>query len=173
MTLHSAKGLEFPVVYIIGLEDGLLPFRREGDDLQDDEEEERRLCFVGMTRAKRDLTLSYCLYRMMRGSAERKVRSAFLGELPAQEIEWLDLCGDSGADPANRKPCGQLPADIELWEPGTLVQDKKRGLGRVLWIHPHGEDTRAGIRFEDGTERTYIVRFSGLVRVDPYEAGLD
>ncbi|MFQ5415320.1 MAG: ATP-dependent helicase, partial [Phycisphaerae bacterium] len=77
MTLHAAKGLEFPIVFMIGLEDGMLPFQRR-DDTDCDEEEERRLCFVGMTRAKRRLTLCRARYRMLRGRSECTTRSRFL-----------------------------------------------------------------------------------------------
>jgi len=86
MTLHSAKGLEFPCVYLSGLEDGLLPHERStGND--DEVEEERRLLFVGITRAEKELQFSRCLNRFRRGSYWPAIPSRFLMELPRDEME--------------------------------------------------------------------------------------
>ena len=84
MTLHSAKGLEFPVVFIVGLEEGLLPHHLRLQDPRE-LEEERRLFYVGMTRAKEELFLSYAERRGLFGRATPRMPSRFLGELP-QEI---------------------------------------------------------------------------------------
>ena len=83
MTLHSAKGLEFPVVFLTGLEEGLFPLRR-GDDM--DHEEERRLCYVGMTRAERYLVLSWARQRMLMGEMRVGSPSRFLRDLPASTV---------------------------------------------------------------------------------------
>src|SRR5262249_1019390 len=83
MTLHAAKGLEFPVVYLMAVEQGLLPHQR-GLEHDDDLEEERRLCFVGMTRAMRELYLTHARLREFRGQAMYAVPSMFLEELPAE-----------------------------------------------------------------------------------------
>jgi DNA helicase-2/ATP-dependent DNA helicase PcrA len=86
MTLHAAKGLEFPCVYVVGLEDGLLPHERStGND--DEVEEERRLLFVGITRAEQELQFSRCLNRFRRGSYWPAIPSRFLMELPRDEME--------------------------------------------------------------------------------------
>jgi len=86
MTLHAAKGLEFPCVYLVGMEDGILPHERScGDD--DEVEEERRLLFVGITRAKKQLQLSRCLNRFRRGSYWPAIASRFLMELPRNEMQ--------------------------------------------------------------------------------------
>jgi len=92
MTLHSAKGLEFPAVYLIGIEQGLLPHSRSMDDDRQ-LEEERRLLFVGMTRAERELNLSLVKQRAFRGSTQTVVPSNFLMELPRDEFEYNDLPG--------------------------------------------------------------------------------
>src|SRR5262249_15611700 len=86
MTLHAAKGLEFPLVYMVGLEQELLPHRRAIVGGDSEIEEERRLCFVGMTRAMRRLTLTYADYRTVRGMNQRTLASRFLRELPIDEI---------------------------------------------------------------------------------------
>ncbi len=93
MTLHASKGLEFPVVYLIAVEQGLLPHERSRDNL-DELEEERRLMFVGMTRAQEELQLSYARYRDFRGQRKMTIPSEFLMELPRAEMELVDL--DSG-----------------------------------------------------------------------------
>ncbi len=90
MTLHSAKGLEFPNVYIVAIEEGQLPHQRSRDSLQD-LEEERRLLFVGMTRAKSELQLSLAAERFARGSSTICVPSQFLMELPRDEMEVVGL----------------------------------------------------------------------------------
>ncbi|MFW6132979.1 MAG: ATP-dependent helicase [Planctomycetota bacterium] len=94
MTLHAAKGLEFPLVFVVGCEDGLLPFRRDfapGDSDATDVEEERRLLFVGMTRAKDELTLSCARQRRMRGKTKPQAASKFLGEIGTDGVTVEDL----------------------------------------------------------------------------------
>ncbi len=86
MTLHAAKGLEFPHVYLVGMEEGLLPHQNNID--QDDIEEERRLCYVGITRAQKTLTLSYCRQRKRYGELIDCQPSRFLEELPQEDLEW-------------------------------------------------------------------------------------
>ena len=85
MTLHAAKGLEFPHVFIIGVEDDLLPHKRSKES-ESDLEEERRLLFVGITRAKQWLQLSCCKRRAMRGDVRPDIPSPFLNELPLEEM---------------------------------------------------------------------------------------
>src|SRR5690606_34071925 len=86
MTLHAAKGLEFPHVYIIGMEEELLPHRNSIET--DNIEEERRLCYVGITRARRTLTLTFCARRKQYGDYVSCQPSRFLDELPAEDVEW-------------------------------------------------------------------------------------
>ncbi len=95
MTLHSAKGLEFPCVYIVGLEDGLLPHERSTNN-DDEIEEERRLLFVGITRAEKELQLSRCLNRFRRGSYWPAIPSRFLVELPRDQ---MTVIGPQNAQP--------------------------------------------------------------------------
>ena len=90
MTLHSAKGLEFPVVFVVGMEDGVFPHSRSLFD-QAELEEERRLCYVGITRAKRQLYLTYCRERMLYGSAQLNPPSRFLFEIPEHLLNFSPL----------------------------------------------------------------------------------
>jgi len=170
MTLHAAKGLEFPAIYVIGLEDGMLPFVREASDADCDEEEERRLLFVGMTRAMRELTLMHSRYRMIRGISERKVRSPFVSELPKDEVKWITAEGDA-ADPSPSRRGGELPEDIEQWQVGTLVRHPNYDLGQIIWMRKSGRQITVGVQFREGSERTFILGFERLERVDYDEVG--
>ena len=89
MTLHAAKGLEFPVVYVVAVEDGLLPHERSRHEAAQ-LEEERRLLFVAITRAQHELQLSYAVYREFRGQRRRTVPSSFLMELPRGEMDLVE-----------------------------------------------------------------------------------
>ncbi|MBA3480768.1 MAG: ATP-binding domain-containing protein, partial [Pirellulales bacterium] len=93
MTLHAAKGLEFPVVYVVAVEQGLLPHERSIND-EEQMEEERRLAFVGITRAKEQLQLSYAVQRDFRGQRRRTVPSPFLLEMPREEMELVEVGAD-------------------------------------------------------------------------------
>ncbi len=170
MTLHAAKGLEFPVVYMIGLESGLLPFEREPGDPTYNEEEERRLCFVGMTRAKQELTLAHAKYRMVRGISERKSKSPFIDELPGSDVEIVDRTG-SGADSSRCGWLDDLPHDIAQWGPGTLVKNDDWGLGRIDWIRRNGAQVHLEVTFAKGSTKTLILPFADLERVDFDEVG--
>jgi DNA helicase-2/ATP-dependent DNA helicase PcrA len=86
MTVHAAKGLEFPVVFIVGLEEGLFPYARQ-DDTANDREEERRLMYVALTRAKRKVYLSYASYRTIFGSKNATEPSQFLRDIPDHVLE--------------------------------------------------------------------------------------
>jgi len=103
MTLHAAKGLEFPVVYIVAAEHGLLPHERSVED-PDKFEEERRLLFVGITRAKQELQVSCAQYRAFRGDRRPTIPSQFLMELPREELTYSEPAGydldDGGIDDA-------------------------------------------------------------------------
>ncbi len=101
MTMHAAKGLEFPVVFIVAVEDGVLPHERVGRH-PDELEEERRLAFVGLTRAKEELQLSYAITRDYRGQRRRTIPSSFLMEMPREEMELVDSAAsfdDAAFDP--------------------------------------------------------------------------
>ncbi|AKH67894.1 ATP-dependent DNA helicase Rep [Spongiibacter sp. IMCC21906] len=109
MTLHAAKGLEFPYVFMIGMEEGLLPHQNSIDDGM--VEEERRLCYVGITRAQKVLTLSYCAKRKSFGQFTSCEPSRFLDELPKDDVEWE---GRGDNNPAvNQKKADQTLASLK------------------------------------------------------------
>ena len=114
MTLHAAKGLEFPVVFIVAFEEDMLPFRRETDGPDEDWgvenlEEERRLAFVGMTRAEDRLTLSSARLRMIRGRRKPQAPSRFLHEIGSDGVRTEDLTTDQ--TPTRKRPRGGFYAD--------------------------------------------------------------
>jgi DNA helicase-2/ATP-dependent DNA helicase PcrA len=88
MTLHSSKGLEFDYVFIVGMEEGLLPHSRAFTD-EKELEEERRLCYVGITRAKQKLTLTFAEQRITREGLTAQIPSRFLGEIPQDICEYF------------------------------------------------------------------------------------
>ncbi len=176
MTLHAAKGLEFPVVFLPAMEQGILPHERSLNN-PSDVEEERRLCFVGITRAMEELHLSSARMREFRGRTIYTVQSMFLSELPSDvkrsergvsemgsppEAAWLD--GDVPIvrrEPARSAPTataysssGTSPAP---YEPGEVVQHDTYGLGQVLEVSGHGATRKIRIRFITQGLRTFLV----------------
>ncbi len=116
MTLHAAKGLEFPAVYIVAVEQGLLPHERSINDDQQ-LEEERRLAFVGITRAEQSLQLSYAVHRDFRGQRRRTVPSPFLLEMPRDEMQLVHVGADHFYPPSWDDDIHHDPADVLGDEP--------------------------------------------------------
>jgi DNA helicase-2/ATP-dependent DNA helicase PcrA len=184
MTLHAAKGLEFDAVHMVGLEEGLLPHARF-DSSDRDLEEERRLCYVGMTRARRRLTLSWTKVRTMRGFTERRMASSFLEELPAQDIERLgegrrstpmrgaatrprrgsgdeiDEAPDyeAGDEAPRRGVAGSLDGAFTV---GDLVRHPQFGLGRVEAMMPRGASSTVRVRFESVGAKNLVLAYARL-----------
>jgi DNA helicase-2/ATP-dependent DNA helicase PcrA len=178
MTLHAAKGLEFPVVYMLAVEQGLLPHERSLAK-DDDVEEERRLCFVGMTRAKQELFLSHARLREFRGQAMYAVPSMFLDELPhdADTVESVDLSHHSGGPQSPDYWRGGSAAADEGWHDagysprtkatakpdengyavGAIVEHDGYGRGQILDLSGHGALRRIKIRFDRAGEKTFVV----------------
>jgi DNA helicase-2/ATP-dependent DNA helicase PcrA len=225
MTLHAAKGLEFPVVFLVGLEQGLLP--HEWALRADREvEEERRLCFVGITRARERLYISHAAERVIRGTPTPRSPSQFLAELddgslvcedlsaargapdrasmiegfvplvedlppeeaarlvpkrrlrdrPASdEVETDVASGETSDESARRWPRRPKPAPpppststapYADWKPGMLVRHERYGVGQLLWIRPGSGNTRAGVKFAGYGEKTLILEFSPIRKLE-------
>jgi len=161
MTLHTAKGLEFRAVFVIGMEEGVFPHMRSIEE--NNLEEERRLCYVGMTRAKERLTLTHAMRRNLFGRSEANLPSRFLDELPHLGVERERLRPASWSDygaPARR---GVAPReDVPDLSTGDAVRHSTLGTGIVTRIEPGGVVT---VRFEDGSERRLMLEYAPLERV--------
>ena len=159
MTLHSAKGLEFPLVFICGLEDGLFPHERSSDDLEG-LEEERRLCYVGMTRAMQELYLSYAESRRLHGRENYGVPSRFLREIPAELLEEVRprvQVSRAFAVPGGRQDTA--PAGLNL---GQRVQHPSFGEGVVLDCEGSGPHARVQVNFTSAGLKWLVVAYANL-----------
>ena len=174
MTMHSAKGLEFPYVFLSGFEDGLFPGMRAIGD-REEMEEERRLCYVAITRAKLGLTISYAKQRMLYGRTNASLPSRFLSEIPEDLVvrkgSTYTAYGASGAQRATQfkatpfasyKPSGELqsarsaPTQKPLpdWKKGDMVQHTAFGKGMILSVMKMGGDALLEIAFDEiGTKK--------------------
>jgi len=180
MTLHAAKGLEFKGVAMIGLEEGMLPHSRARES-DKELEEERRLCFVGITRAMQRLLLTAAKYRSMRGIPERTVPSRFLGELPNDHMRisdqsnaYADLKGtawdedgdadlsDSPAPP--RTPPTRTTGAAAQFPIGSRVRHPQFGIGEIKSITT-GLNARADVWFKDVGKKTLILEYARLTRI--------
>ena len=167
MTLHSAKGLEFPAVFLCGMEEGLFPHSRSSED-PGMLEEERRLCYVGMTRAKRKLCMSYAESRRLHGSDVYPMPSRFLRELPAERIEQVRLRGKV-TSPGARTPSGRSaaraparggPDGLRL---GQRVEHPKFGEGVVLMYEGQGNHARVQVNFKAVGSKWLVVEYANLL----------
>lgn len=150
MTLHASKGLEFPFVYMVGLEEGLFPSSRSTLDPKD-LEEERRLMYVGMTRAKDRLFLSFCNYRTLYGTSHGAIPSRFLDEIPEEFVEYeqgtrtqavKSMLNDAFAEISY----ADLDENVPLYEAGDIVEHASWGVGKVL----SREGDILTVRFQNG-----------------------
>jgi len=198
MSLHAAKGLEFPKVFIIGWEQGLLPLQREDDRLADEAgrfaerlEEERRLGFVGMTRAKDDLTLTCARQRMIRGRTVPQSVSAFISEIGAQGVRIEDLTTREPERPQRARRGGggfyqdiqerqiiestalprPLPPEYEYLRPGCRVRHPKFGLGVVRELSRPWPETRATIDFKQWGVKKIVLSRTSIELLDSDQGG--
>jgi DNA helicase-2/ATP-dependent DNA helicase PcrA len=159
MTLHNAKGLEFKAVFAIGMEEGIFPHVRALEE--QGVEEERRLCYVGLTRAMERLTLTHTLARSLYGRRTQNLASRFLDELPAEvERDRLQPSSWSGYRPAG----GIEPrVDVPALSTGDAVRHASLGEGIVTAMEPGGVVT---VRFaSDGSERRLMVDYAPLEKI--------
>lgn len=192
MTLHSAKGLEFPVVFICGMETGLFPGSMA--EMYDEEmEEERRLCYVGITRAKKKLYLTYAQQRMLYGKTESRLPSRFLGEIPAELMKkevprggrtgtvnhyekkpaFNGLGSDAslnsvisafGIGTAASKLANTASATCDL-KKGDRVSHKKFGIGMITSVTDVSGDTELEILFDKVGTRKLLASFAKLEKI--------
>ncbi|MHC4616561.1 MAG: ATP-dependent helicase [Planctomycetota bacterium] len=158
MTLHAAKGLEFENVFIVGLEDGLLPHERSTND-EDELEEERRLFFVGMTRAEAGLHISYARYRTFRGQMLRTIPSQFLYEL------GIDFDDRSKENQYHHEQADDDGEAARQFIAGQLVHHKSFGLGTVKEFVDMGENSIVVVKFNTGQTKSLVVKYAGLSKI--------
>ena len=184
MTLHSAKGLEFPYVFMVGMEEGLFPGSRaisSGDP--NDMEEERRLCYVGITRARKELFLTYTLHRMQHGQIQYNAPSRFLAELPPELLD--NRFKKPQNDPIKHwsfSPAGGVkrniisnpykselskPTNVEIdFKVGDKVRAPKYGIGEVKDIKSAGADYEVTVLFTGKGAKKFMAGLSKLKKVE-------
>ena len=157
MTMHSAKGLEFTNVFLVGLEEGLFPHQRSsGDPAQ--LEEERRLCYVGLTRARRRLTLSHAECRRLHGADLYPQASRFLREVPRELLEEVRVGRTTLQSPATlREDTGGFGLQL-----GQRVLHRTFGEGVVLHLEGRGAHTRVQVNFAGGGIKWLVAGYAGL-----------
>ncbi len=177
MTLHSAKGLEFKVVFLAGMEEGLFPHSRSTDD-PEALEEERRLCYVGMTRAMEELYLYSAASRTVYGETRYQIRSRFIDEvhpdhitrLAPEPVEKTSLVFSDEpyytAEGAQTDSCRQYSADTEFepleWRVGMKVVHPSFGIGVIKERSGQGADTKLTVSFRDAGVKKLIVKYASL-----------
>jgi len=200
MTLHAAKGLEFPVVFVVGCEEGILPLARPDagrtEAVIENLEEERRLAFVGITRAKDRLILTCAESRRVRGLIEAQAASRFLDELEGDGVVVEDRTAPAPAPAAaglggshhrshRRAPKGfyadvdqralieaiadadnDFPPEYQYLKPGCRVHHPKFGLGTVLTVRQPWPKTRADVQFQTVGRKTLVVAIARLELID-------
>lgn len=187
MTLHSAKGLEFPVVILAGMEEGLFPHSRSSDD-QEELEEERRLCYVGMTRARQRLVLTGAARRRIFGEYQASEPSRFIDEVPPQLVETMAPSfssssqrtfphyefrtnpygrgGSRGGRTREAEPSYAYEDEDQstgmTLRPGMKVKHPQFGVGSVLSVEPLNDDTKLVVRFAAVGQKTLRAKFARL-----------
>lgn len=166
MTMHAAKGLEFPIVYISGMEEGVFPHRRSLDD-RDELAEERRLCYVGMTRAREELVLSYAHQRMLMGQVTGSSVSRFVTEIPEELL--------AETQPARRRASTNTQwrtrfqpkrtSSAAAFRPGQKVEHKQFGYGIVLNCTGSDADEQVTVAFDKHGIKKLLVSFANLSKV--------
>jgi DNA helicase-2/ATP-dependent DNA helicase PcrA len=165
MTLHSAKGLEFPVVFLAGMEDGLFPHQRSVADLAG-LEEERRLCYVGATRAMRHLYITYAEQRRLYGVDTYGQPSRFIGELPPDLIEEIRPRLQVSRPIFVKRSSSLEETPAPNMRMGSRVRHAKFGDGVVLNFEGNGPHARIQVNFERQGTKWLMLSYANLVRVE-------
>ena len=167
MTLHSAKGLEFPIVFMVGIEEGLLPHQRSYDT-EAELEEERRLCYVGITRAQEHVYLTYARSRRLYREIDYRIPSRFIEEIPPELVNQASpyesprrpVVSSYDPDEPDFEEEVSFPYDV-----GDVVYHAKFGRGKVTAISGYGYEMRITVRFERGSEKVLAAAHARLQRV--------
>jgi DNA helicase-2/ATP-dependent DNA helicase PcrA len=168
MTLHTAKGLEFPTVFLTGMEDGIFPHARTLDDPKE-VEEERRLAYVGLTRAEKRLYISRAEYRLTFGTPKYNPASRFLDEIPPELIQWKsegESTFKSSAVKKSRLPSGPPPrptgkkSTAMVLEVGQRVSHDTFGLGTVIALSGEGDKSEATVNFGQYGDKRLLLRYA-------------
>ena len=163
MTLHSAKGLEFPLVFLVGLEEGLFPSQQSSEELGR-MEEERRLCYVGITRAKKQLIISYAEQRRLYGTTQYGVPSRFIHEIPERLIESVrpKPSKPSWAPTSQPKTNSFEPKNDGELHIGQTVEHSKFGLGMITDTEGSGSHARVQVNFESSGSKWLVLAYAKL-----------
>lgn len=166
MTLHSAKGLEFKQVFLVGLEEGLFPHSRSSEE-SGRLEEERRLCYVGMTRAMEKLTISYAEKRRLYGEEKYAPPSRFIKEIPDEFIQKVRMQGNAipaagytGSYPVQKEKAVREAAPVQL---GQRVCHAKFGEGVVLNYEGEGRHARVQVNFDGVGSKWLVMEYANLI----------
>ncbi len=165
MTLHNAKGLEFPVVFIIGMEEGIFPHSRSMNSIEE-LEEERRLCYVGITRAKEKVFLTSALSRSIYGDINFMPVSRFIKEIPnnllldENEIEGKELSKKGSS--TDKKAYGRF----KVYSKGDLIEHKMWGKGKVIKVKNLREDCEIDVIFDNVGLKHLLVSFAPIRKCD-------
>lgn len=168
MTFHTAKGLEFPVVIMTGMEEGLFPHQRSLNS-ERELEEERRLCYVGMTRAMKRLYLTRARIRRIHGYPGETLKSRFLEEIPSHLCEeisdrrWVvkGLPRSYSPEDGNRL-LEEVGSSYEFLRPNQRVMHVKFGTGRVVRVEGQGPEMRVEVLFDDGSRKSLLAEYAKL-----------
>jgi len=169
MTFHTAKGLEFSVVFITGLEEGLLPYFKAFDN-EEELEEERRLFYVGMTRAKNHLYLTGAKKRRVFSKLQDQEPSRFLFSIPKECCRWVEkaICKHYQPTQAQPKPAAKKPATPTFKVPyktGCRVRHPKWGVGVVRDCYGEGDDIKVCVNFPGVGIKRLALKFAHLEKV--------
>ena len=172
MTIHSSKGLEFPVVFIAGMDEGLFPLFRSLDD-KSELEEERRLFYVALTRAEEKVYLLYATNRRRMGAETvNGLPSRFINEIPEEALDRISFSSAVTRKfvAGKRKKDGltqmvRTVTDFDDFQVGDNVEHSIFGAGKIMALSGIGENQRVGVVFNDGTRKKLIVKFANLKKI--------
>jgi DNA helicase-2/ATP-dependent DNA helicase PcrA len=165
MTLHSAKGLEFPVVFMVGMEEGLFPGQKSSDDPAR-LAEERRLCYVGMTRARQTLYLMYTESRFLYGQEMSPRPSRFLKEIPSDNTEEIRARKNTVSDNfSSMAPKHSNSLNETGFQPGQTVAHPKFGTGLVIDFEGSGKGARVQVNFDQVGSKWLVLAYANLTVV--------